>query len=115
MSIATQMRNIIERKKNALRTVGIMLEREAKENVAVKTGELEESIRFSGVTETLTTLKATVVSEAFYSKYVEYGVQNKEYLYRRNGTVIFRGVGLHYLNKTLEQNRETIINIIRNA
>ena len=123
MTIESKAAQILARKRNALVKASVVFEQKLKANMAVDTGRLEDSIRARPVEETKTEISAKIGTDGTgYARFVEEGTQGKVKNYGRksprgNGTrnIIYSGVGLRAFERTTEQERENIINIIRNG
>ena len=113
VSVKIQSDKILQDIERNLYKAGLFLEGEVKKIVAIDTGALEESIKTFPVEHVGEHLKVSVGSDSiFYAGYVEFGV-GKDYNYHRNGTVVHRGDGQHYLERSIDEHMNEIINIIK--
>ena len=117
MSLTTQFQRKKQRMKLALLKGGLSLESEMRNLIAIKSGELEDSLTTDEVEErSKNVLSIDVGNEGVpYAKFVDLGVLGKTFTYRRTGKIVFSGIGQRYQGRALENTRDDILNLLRTA
>lgn len=110
-----QLEKITARKKEALKIAGRVVEVEMHNIVAIKTGQLNKSIKTSPVKKTADGFEVAIGTDLSYAKFVEKGVKGRAYNYHRNGKVVYSGVGQEFARRALENKTQEVFNIIKSA
>ena len=81
---------------------GHVVESEMHQLVARKSGDLDESIKTDPPQITRNKISVSIGSEGvFYARIVELGVKGRTYNYRRDGKVVYTGVGQKWARRSL--------------
>lgn len=120
MAFRKQFKNYMANLGKSLLEGGYVLESEMKNTVAIDTGDLQGDINTSPLSVTGSILKVSVGTEKIpYAPDVEDGKGGQIFQYhRRKGStrpVVWVGVGMQYMQRSLEKSHESIINLLRNT
>jgi len=97
-----------------LEKAGRIVEGEMHDIVAIKTGKLDRSIRTDRVIDRGNILSVDVgANKVDYAKFVETGVKNRVYTYRRKGQPVWVGVGQQWAGRSLDNTRNEVKNMIQ--
>lgn len=99
---------------------GYVLEGEMKNIVAIDTGDLKKDIDTSPLSVTGSILKVSVGTEKIdYAPDVEDGKDGQIFQYHRregaNRTVIWVGVGMQYMKRSVEKTKNNIFNLLKST
>jgi len=81
--------------------------------VAKDTGKLDEAITTDSLIQRNSLFTIDVGPDPIgYERFVEMGVKGRTYQYKRDGKVVYVGVGQHFMARALENTYSKIFNIL---
>lgn len=107
-----------QRKARQLLKSALQIEATAVSFVARKTGRLESSIATGNVEDRGQVLSidiGTLNNPPGYEFFVERGVKGRTYNYRRDGEIVYSGVGQQFLKRSLDVNKRQFFQDMKNA